>query len=363
MPFLIVRDDIARVSADVIVNAANTNLEAGGGVCGALFEAAGAADMQAACDAIGGCPTGSAVSTPAFALDAKWVIHAVGPIWRGGLSGEADALRSCYRSVFAEVDRLGAQSVAFPLISAGIYGFPAGEALAIAREETEAFLRDHDDVSATLVVFDRAVMQAGSGLFAEIEEYIDDEYVQSSPHVRGRAARFAQELGGFADLAEESDRLAPMPDMGLECASFSADALPEDEGYPVAVMGAPRELDDLLDNLDASFSETLLALIDERGMADAQVYHRANLSRQLFSKIRSNAAYRPTKPTAVALAMALELDLRQTQDLLERAGLTLSRSSKFDVIVRFFLERGIHDVFQVNEMLFAYDQPLLGSVG
>ena len=363
MPFFIVRDDIARFSADVIVNAANTNLKAGGGVCGALFEAAGTDDMQAACDAIGGCPTGSAVSTPAFALDAKWVVHAVGPIWRGGLSGEADTLRSCYRSVFAEAERLSAQSVAFPLISAGIYGFPAGDALAIAREETEAFLRDHDAVNATLVVFDRAVMQASSRLFAEIEEYIDDEYVQSSPHVRGRAARFAQELDGFADLAEADDRLAPMPDMGLECASFSADVTAEPDGVPAATMGAPRELDDLLDNLDASFSETLLALIDERGLADAQVYHRANLSRQLFSKIRSNAAYRPTKPTAVALAMALELDLRQTQDLLERAGLTLSRSSKFDVIVRFFLERGIHDVFQVNEMLFAYDQPLLGSVG
>lgn len=363
MPFFIVRDDIARVSADVIVNAANTNLRAGGGACGALFEAAGAADMQAACDAIGGCPVGSAVSTPAFALDAKWVVHAVGPIWHGGLSGEADALRSCYRCVFTEAVRLGAQSVAFPLISAGIFGFPVDEALAIAREETEAFLRNHDDVSATLVVFDRAVMHAGSRLFAEIEEYIDDEYVDSSPYARDYRARFVQEFDGFVDLAEEGDFLEPSPGMVQARAPFSADSAPELSGSSAATMGGPGELDDLLENLDASFSETLLALIDERGLADAQVYHRANLSRQLFSKIRSNAAYRPTKPTAVALAMALELDLRQTQDLLCRAGLTLSRSSKFDVIVRFFLERGIYDVFQVNEMLFAYDQPLLGSVG
>ena len=324
MPFLIVRDDIARVSANAIVNAANTRLQAGGGVCGALFAAAGAADMQAACDAIGGCPTGSAVSTPAFALDATWVIHAVGPIWRGGLSGEREALRSCYRSVFAEVERLGARSVAYPLISAGIYGFPVDEALAIAREETEAFLRVHEDVSVTLVMFDRATMRAGGELFDEIDEYIDDEYVEASPHMRRRSERFAAETWGDAAelFADEGGEGAGAPGLapGLEAAheaglapdlapDFSApvaasepvpSAHPAGYSTPVAFDGeavcaelsaaAPRELDDLLSNLDASFSETLLALIDERGMTDAEVYHRANLSRQLFSKIRSNRA-------------------------------------------------------------------------
>lgn len=363
MPFLIVRDDIARISADAIVNAANTRLQAGGGVCGALFAASGAADMQAACDAIGGCPTGSAVSTPAFALDATWVIHAVGPIWRGGLSGEREALRSCYRSVFAEAERLGARSVAYPLISAGIYGFPVDEALAIAREETEAFLRDHMDVAVTLVMFDRATMRAGGELFDEIDEYIDDEYVEASPHMRRRAERLAVEVwdaaapDGLADAGAPSG-LADSAAPEAFAAAFGGEAV-----CAALSAAAPRELDDLLSNLDASFSETLLVLIDERGMTDAEVYHRANLSRQLFSKIRSNRAYRPTKPTAVALAVALELDPRQTQDLLGRAGLALSRSSKFDVIVRFFLERGVHDVFRINEALFAYDQPLLGSMG
>lgn len=372
MPFLIVRDDIARVSADAIVNAANTRLQAGGGVCGALFAAAGAADMQAACDAIGGCPTGSAVSTPAFALDATWVIHAVGPIWRGGLSGEREALRSCYRSVFAEAERLGVRSVAYPLVSAGIYGFPVDEALAIAREETEAFLRVHEDVSVTLVMFDRATVRAGGELFDEIDEYIDDEYVEASPYMRRRAERLAVEVRDAAAPDGLADAGAPdgLADVGAP-SGHADSAAPE--AFAAAFGGeavcaalsaaAPRELDDLLSNLDASFSETLLALIDERGMTDAEVYHRANLSRQLFSKIRSNRAYRPTKQTAVALAVALELDPRQTQDLLGRAGLALSRSSKSDVIVRFFLERGVHDVFRINEALFAYDQPLLGSMG
>ena len=363
MPFLIVRDDIARVSAAAIVNAANIRLQAGGGVCGALFAAAGAADMQAACDAIGGCPTGRVVSTPAFALDATWVIHAVGPIWRGGLSGEREALRSCYRSVFAEAERLGVRSVAYPLISAGIYGFPVDEALAIAREETEAFLRVHEDVAVTLVMFDRATVRAGGELFDEIDEYIDDEYVEASPHMRRRAERLAVEAWDAAAPDGLADAGAPDGLAGSAVPEAFAAAFGGEAVCAALSSAAPRELDDLLSNLDASFSETLLALIDERGMTDAEVYHRANLSRQLFSKIRSNRAYRPTKPTAVALAVALERDPRQTQDVLSRAGLALSRSSKFDVIVRFFLERGVHDVFRINEALFAYDQPLLGSMG
>ena len=130
--------------------------------------------------------------------------------------------------------------------------------------------------------------------------------------------------------------------------------------------GAPRPpaadaLEERLAHLDASFSQALLALIDERGLTDAEVYHRANLSRQLFSKIRSRADYRPSKPTAVALAMALGLTLPETRELLARAGLALSRSSEFDVIVEFYLSRGVHDVMTVNEALFAFDQPLLGS--
>lgn len=341
MPFSIVRNDIAHVSADAVVNAANPRLKAGGGVCGSLFAAAGAADMQAACDAIGGCPTGSAVATPAFALDAKWCIHAVGPVWNGGVSGEREALRSCYRALFAEVIRLGARSVAFPLISAGIYGFPVDQALAIAREETESFLREHDDVNVTLVVFDRAVLRAGNALFEEIAEYIDDEYVDSSPYARGRSRRLdgyaadldaatlaAEEVGGMgldvpaaADAADAAADVAfgavPAADVAFGAAPAAAPAPAEAADEPLILRApsalaslwrrgkaqgegadrdgpeaaaAPQELDDLLDNLDASFSETVLALIDERGLADSKVYHRANLSRQLFSKIRSNRA-------------------------------------------------------------------------
>lgn len=374
MPFSIVRNDIARVHADVLVNAANTHLAEGGGVCGALFAAAGREQMRAACDAIGGCPTGSAATTPAFNLPARWCVHAVGPIWRGGGHGEEAALRSCYRSVFARVVELGARSVAYPLISAGIYGYPAEAALAVARDETRAFLAGHDDIEVTLVVFDRSAVRLGGALEQEIRAYIDDEYVAQSPHMRRRGAELEREERWEGDAASDAlprqgwpgYNVFGLPDFDA-CAPAAAqptvgasEPAPRRRRYSAAALSAP-ELDDLLEHLDAGFSETLLALIDQRGLADAEVYHRANLSRQLFSKIRSNPTYRPTKPTAVALAMALELDVPATQDLLARAGLTLSRTSKFDVIVRFFLERGIYDIYQLNEALFSYDQPLVGS--
>ena len=353
MPFSIVRNDIARVAADAVVNAANTHLAPGGGVCGALFEAAGYADMARACEAIGHCNTGDAVVTPAFRLPAQWCIHAVGPIWRGGSHGEEEALRRCYRAVFARVVELGAHSVAFPLISAGIYGYPVAQALAVAREETAAFLAEHDEVAVTLVVFDRAVVREGSALAAKIAEYIDDAYAEHHLRARSRAAELERERA-WAEDASACGAPRPARHHGAEslCAAQPLLAPSSDKGT----------LDEALAHLDASFSETLLALIDARGMTDAEVYHRANLSRQLFAKIRGNAAYRPAKPTAVALAFALELSLSETQDLLGRAGLTLSRASKFDVIVRFFIERGIYDVFRLNEMLFAYDQPLVGSL-
>lgn len=378
MPFSIVRDDISRVHADVLVNAANVRLAPGGGVCGALFSAAGFDEMRAACEAIGGCATGDAAATPAFNLPARWCVHAVGPIWRGGRAHEEELLHRCYRSAFARAVELGARSVAFPLISAGIYGFPVERALAIAREEVAAFLRHHDEVALTLVVFERAVVQMGNALVEQVQEYIDDEYVDTSSFMRRDAGELERELqwteDASAPLSVEMAEPVALPECLQEDDASIAAPRPfvaaNIRTPGTAMPGAPSragatldaEIAQLVATLDAPFSTTLLALIDARGMTDAEVYHRANISRQLFSKIRGNESYRPSKQTVVALAIALELDMSATQDLLARAGFTLSKSSKFDVIVRFFIERGIYDLFQLNEVLFAYDLPLVGSV-
>lgn len=376
MPFSIVRDDISRVHADVLVNAANVRLAPGGGVCGALFSAAGFDEMRAACEAIGGCAMGDAVATPAFNLPARWCVHAVGPIWRGGGAHEEELLHRCYRSAFARAMELGARSVAFPLISAGIYGFPVERALAIVREEVAVFLKHHDEIELTLVVFERAVVQMGNALVEQVQEYIDDEYVDSSSFMRRDTGELERELrwteDASAPLSVEMAEPVALPeylqedDVPTVMPSASRPFVASSIGMPGAPSRAGATLDaeiaQLVATLDAPFSTTLLALIDARGMTDAEVYHRANISRQLFSKIRGNESYRPSKQTVVALAIALELDMSATQDLLARAGFTLSKSSKFDVIVRFFIEHGIYDLFQLNEVLFAYDLPLVGSV-
>lgn len=338
MPFSIVRNDISLMSTDVIVNAANERLLAGGGVCGAIFKAAGPAKLAAACEAVAPCPTGRAVGTPAFGLDARWVVHAVGPRWIDGAHGEEALLRSAYASALAESARLGARSVSLPLISAGIFGYPSAAALAVACDEVRHFLASdaatvrETEMSIYLVVFDRAAFAASLNRFNEVAAYIDDEFVDARP---------ARDAG--SDLLAS----APLPQMPVCRTSPHVDK---------------DEVAALLRGLDASFSQALLALIDARGLTDAEVYRRANISRQLFSKIRRDNGYRPTKQTAVALAVALRLGLDETDNLLARAGLALSPSAKFDVIVTYFIERACYDIYELNAMLFAFDQPLLGSM-
>ena len=338
MPFSIVRDDITLQRVDAIVNAANERLKKGGGVCGAIFEAAGADQLQAACDKIGHVDTGSAVATPGFALPARHIIHTAGPIWHG-TQRDRELLASCYASSLELARGLECRSIAFPLISAGVYGCPKDVALDIAVGAIRSFLADDDtDMEVTLVLFDRGATLLGEELFGRLSRFVDDAYVGEAHERFGVSRR----------------RLHDEPWLWN---------IPADMSAPMAAAAAPAETDDLaerLQHLDASFSQTLLALIDERGLTDAQVYKRANLSRQYFSKLRSGAI-QPGKRVVLALAVALELDLAQTRMLLERSGYALSRSYMLDVIVEFFIEGGVYDTFAINEALFACDQPLLGT--
>ncbi len=357
MPFRIVRDDITRINADAIVNAANERLLAGGGVCGAIFRAAGAARLQAACDEIGHCDTGSAVATPAFGLPARYVIHAVGPVWRGGSCGERNALLGCYRASLRLAADLGCASIAFPLISSGIYGYPKGEAMDVATAAIEAFLATDDgaDMDVALVLFDADAMSVAGERYDDIAAYVDDVYVDESAWER--RASWEEVSRAFAASA------APAPDRSAAPSAAPAPAafdLREASAAPSAPAMGESSLEDLLSNMDASFSETLLSMIDARALKDATVYRRANLSRQHFSKIRSNPAYRPSKPTVLALAIALGLDVDETRLLLSRAGFALSHADKRDVIVEYFLARGEYDIYEINRTLYAFDQPLLG---
>ncbi len=329
MPFMIVRQNITKMQVDAIVNAANTGLQMGGGVCGAIFKAAGAAELQAACDRLSPIETGKAVMTPGFSLPARYVIHVAGPVYSRWHKRQCrEQLRSAYIESLKLAEKSGCESIAFPLISSGIYGYPKDEALEVARRSIEEYLSEHD-MEVYLAVFDKSSFLIGKALLGRVESYIDQHYVDAHTQHRRRL------LG-----VEEQALSAPMPMMAAA---------------PVPA------LDDLMRNLDEPFSDTLLNLIDKKGKTDVEVYKRANIDRKLFSKIRTGKGYTPKKPTILALAIALELTLSETDTLLERAGYALSHASKFDVIVEYFIVSGQYNIFEINEVLFAYDQPLLGS--
>lgn len=339
MPFQIVRQDITKMRVDAIVNAANTALQMGGGVCGAIFHAAGAEKLQAACDKLAPIQTGGAVITPGFALPAKFVIHAAGPVFTPRHREQCRAqLHSAYLESLKLAEQNGCESIAFPLISSGIYGYPKDEALEVARCAVEEYLSDHE-MEVYLAVYDKTTFILSSALLGDVEAYIDEHYVDAHHYDRRRLLEV--EETAFREAAESN---------------LSA-ILPSAAQAPVPGHG----LDDLMEHLDEPFSDTLLKLIDKKGKTDVEVYKRANIDRKLFSKIRTGKGYTPKKPTILALAIALELTLDETDDLLERAGYALSHASKFDVIVEYFIVSGKYDIFQINEVLFQYDQPLLGT--
>jgi len=343
MPFTIVRQDITKLKVDAIVNAANTNLQMGGGVCGAIFKAAGAHELQAACDKLAPIKTGEAVITPGFNLSVKFVIHAAGPVYRHWNKEQNERhLRAAYTNSLKRAVENKCESIAFPLISSGIYGYPKDEALQVATSAIQGFLVDHD-IDVTLVVFDKLAFTVSRELLGAVESYIDEHYIETH-EIRRR-----QLLDVERDALYEAD----------ENVTNYNESIFEEILSPS--VGAPVPLDDLVGNLDEPFSQMLLRLIDAKEMSDVTVYKRANLDRKLFSKIRSNKGYMPSKRTAIALAVALELSLDETDDLLERAGYALSHAVKFDVIVEYFIYNGKYDVFEINEVLFEYDQPLLGG--
>ena len=375
MPFWIVRNDITRMRVDAIVTAANAALQGGGGVDGVIRAAAGP-ELQEACRALGGCPAGQVRLTPGFRLPCRWVIHAVGPVWEGGQKGEREKLASCYRRALELAEALGCESLAFPLISSGTYGYPKQEAVRVAREAIEVFLRK-SEMTVYLVVYGQESLEASRSVFSEIREYIDSRYVQEHPARRGQNARRLESARRERERREEECGFY-QPDVfpdGDACASVPAPAAPAAPPPPVLAQapGKPKDKgawgvrppegkDWRFGELDESFQQMLLRLIDQRGMTDAACYKRANIDRKLFSKIRNDVHYKPSKPTAVAFAVALELDLEQTRELLGKAGFALSRSSRFDLIVQYFIEKGRYDVFEINEALFEFDQALLGNV-
>ena len=399
MPFYIRKGDITESTADAIVNAANPSLLGGGGVDGAIHRAAGPG-LREACAGLGGCRPGEAKITAGYRLPAKYVVHTVGPIWQGGDAGEREILASCYRASLDLAEEAGCASVAFPLISAGAYGYPEAEAMAVAADTILSWLGEHDpDMRVDLVLYDNRLRERYRDLRRELEGLAYPRAVQSAESKAARpvppkkslfrrAPRRAKKESADAALYEAmEDAECAAPPAPVHANAF-ADAFPAArEKAPAArktnavgranaaghVNAAPfddtlafgkpqsQSLADAVAHIDESFSEMLLRKIDERGMKDSACYRRANVDRKLFSKIRSDPHYRPSKPTAIAFAIALELPMEEAEDLLRKAGYALSPSSAFDVIIRYYIERGNYNLFEINEALFAFDQNQLGA--
>ena len=330
MPLIIVRNDITKMAVDAIVNAADEALLGGGGVDGAIHSAAGK-ELLEECKKLGGCKTGEAKLTNGYLLPAKYVIHTVGPVYKNGKHGEKALLESCYRNALAIAKKYKFESVAFPLISSGVFGYPKDEALKVAIDVIGSFLLENE-MTVYIVRYDRAAYTIGEKLFSDIAEYIDDRYVaervdRRREKFRGNAVMRSCMLSDTCEMAEP----------------------------------AGDELSDRLRRIDESFSQMLLRKIDEKGITDAECYKKANVDRKLFSKIRSDIHYRPSKPTVIAFAISLELSLEETEDMLRKAGFALSRSNKFDIIIEYFIGKGNYNIFEINEALFAFDQSLLGA--
>ncbi len=388
MPLNIIRNDITRVSADAIVNTANPQVAVGAGVDQAIYEAAGAEQLLAARAKIGPMQPGQAAVTPAFRLDAEYIIHTVGPVWQGGDHGEREAVASCYRRSLQLAAELDCASIAFPLISTGTYGFPKDEALRIAISEISSFLFGHD-MTVYMVVYSREAFVISSKAFSDIKCYIEDRDVKPPMPMYASPERNVMNAPQ-APRAERRRRILDALPLRKERASYrsaepteysyrresdaqeqepDAYAASRDDEIVCGSVGFVSEepdlycgdLEDVLNQETESFRQMLFRIIDRKGWTDPEVYKKANLDRKLFSKIRSSEEYLPKKKTVLALAVALELNMDETIDLMSRAGIALNPSSRFDMIVGYCIDHEIYNIFDINTYLFEYDQPLLGA--
>lgn len=331
MPFLIVRNDITRMTVDAIVNAANNRLEEGRGVCGAIFAAAGSSDLTNECRKIGSCETGKAVITGGYNLPAKYIIHTPGPVWSGGENNESKLLKDSYNNSLLIAKKHNLESIAFPLISSGVYGYPTDKAFALASSVIKNFLQKNE-MTVYLVLYDSKSFNVGKKAYPDIKEYINENYIPDDILYSRQSYRRNQKANHVeVDLVKYSE---VVDEAAIE----------------------KRHL-----RLNETFQEMLFRKIDELGYEEPYVYKKANISRKLFSKIRSNKHYSPSKTTGIALGIALKLSYVEMQELLGKAGYTLSKSILTDVIIEYCLEKSILNIHTINEILFEQTGQCLGS--
>lgn len=342
MPLTIIRDNIVNARADAIVNTANPLPLIGSGTDTAVYEAAGEEELLAARKAIGVIAEGDAAVTPAFGLDAKIIIHTVSPVWdEAEKETKTELLASCYRKSMELALEHGCERIAFPLLASGSNGFPKDIALNTALNTIQSFLLSHD-MDVLLVVFDRSSFELSSRVFHDVREYIQEHQV-----IEAEDAEYAPKL----HISGRRRRRPDLFQLQMPLPLAKEEAAGQNYAMGLVLPKLPMQED--------TFQKKLFTLIDESGESDPAVYKRANIDRKLFAKIRKDENYKPSRKTAIALALALKLSLKEAEDLLERAGYALSMSTIFDLIIRYCFEHGVYDIIEVNSILFEFDQEML----
>ena len=332
MPLKIIREDITRIKCDAIVNPTNRHLTPGGGADLAIHMAAGE-ELTEFCKSVGGCRVGKAILSPGFNLPCKYVIHTAGPNYNIEKDNEA-LLISCYTECMRLAIENKCKSIAFPLIAAGTYCFPRDKVLKIATSVLTDFLLKHD-ILIYLVVYDKESYSISERLFSDITAYIDDSYVEEDDLCFGICSQCAEEYIGRRPRVSQAHPI------------IKSSVHPSDTLYKSST------IDDMLKNMDKTFAETLFYYIDKKGVSDIDCYKRSNVDKKVFSKIKCNKGYKPSKITALSFAIGLRLDLKETEHLLKTAGMSLSHSNKLDVIVEYFIKTGNYkNIFEVNEVLY-----------
>lgn len=320
MRFQIVNADITSLTVDAIVNPTDAHFSGSGNTDLAIHQAAGVG-LRAECSHLPELQTGAIAVTGGYELPCRYVFHTVGPVWQGGGHNEAILLRSCYVNALLQAKKLGAASIAFPLISSGSFGFPKDQVMELAIGAIRDFQETLDgELDVTLCVFHRTAFELHRK--DELEAFL---------------ARKAQPL--------------PMMDF---CAAESMPASPRPKA---SIKGS---LEQWLQKRDDTFAVTLLKLIDQKGMTEVECYKKAQVTKKTFWKINNTPNYHPSKQTALAFAIALELSLEETEQFLKTVGYSLSHSNTFDLIIEYYITSGIYDLYEINAALYRYDQVCLG---
>jgi len=336
MPFEIVRNDITKVKADAIVNTANPKPIYGAGIDFAIYKAAGEQQLLAERKKIGAINRGDAVATPAFMLDAKYIIHTVGPVWKGGTNGEENTLRNCYENSLKLAKELNCHSIAFPLISTGSYGFPQAKALEIAMSTCQHFVLNND-MDVSLIVFGEKAFELSGKVFESIEAYIDDAYVDDA-----KEFEYSKEYRNEYNIAGRNRYNVYLREKENE----------DDDSHRIT----EDEIDLLISKSEITFQQKLFEYIDRSGRKDSDVYNAVGISRSMFSKIRVSTNYQPSKLTALMFCVVLKLSIAESEDLLERASYSFSRSNITDRVFYALMSKGIYEPSAIDGFLVKHGE-------